>query len=132
VPNDFVVGCSTDYKPRIYSRYTVGVDVAVSATADIVEGRLSLYVAEYTVSTNRVRLVVDGVERVNKTTLGVPSFVDRRLQFGAAVNPSNDPSGFTVGKLAFAGGMTGVDSSFEPLIRTFAKERFPTGLAHAA
>lgn len=132
--NDGVtVGIGTDYKPRVYTRYGTG-SVLSSATADVVEGRLSLYVMQYTYSDNRVRLWVDGTLRINSTSAPSVTQTTRRLVVGSGYfydTSPHDPSGTLKGKIAFGGVMAGAHPSFEPTIRAFAKERFPAGLSHA-
>lgn len=128
--NPVVIGYSTDYKPRFYTKAATP-ELAVAGTAMTVQAnRLSLFVAEWNAGTTTATLTVDGVQAFS-TTLAAPVHTDRRMSAGAATYPT-DPAGMLQGQFAFGGVMNGLDPTFEPLIRAFAKERFPTGMAHAA
>lgn len=127
----FTVGCSTDYKPRVYSRYPG--TVLVSSTADIVEGRMSLFVAQYTVGSNNIKLWVDGVKRIDASPALAVNQTVRRLIVGSTFyndGTDHDLSGAMKGYIGFAGVMSGADSSYVTVLRDFAKERFPAALSH--
>lgn len=124
------MGVASDYKPRVYTRYGTG-SVLASATADFVEGRFSLMVMSYTYGDNRVKMWVDGTLRLNATTAPTVTQTVRRIVVGSGYYLANDPNGALNGKIAFAGVMSGTDAAYEPVIRAFAKARFPLALAHA-
>lgn len=123
------LGFSTDYKVRIYTRYSSAL--ALEAAASLIDNRLSLMVYEWNNATASYKLWVDGNLKLNNNVLAAPNHTDRRLTIGG-LKYSSDPHGMMdFGRIAFGGVMNGVDVAFEPLLRAFAKERFPTGMAHA-
>lgn len=69
----FTVACTTGYKARVYSRYPS--TALETPNAVFVEGRMSLIVAQYVVSSNTIRLWVDGDLKIN----GSPSLAVRRF-----------------------------------------------------
>lgn len=123
------IGYTTDFKARFATRYSG--TVSIEATASVVANRLSLFVAEWDSGAGTGNLWVDGVKVLNAVAPAAPNHTDRRLTVGG-LKYSSDPHGVLVGQFAFGGVMNGIDAAFEPLIRAFAKERFPTGMAHAA
>ena len=130
--NPFAIGCSTDFKPRFYAQIATGSSaLAISSTADFVEDRMSIVVAQYTYADSRVKMWVDGVLVINTTLVSYPLLhTVNQLVVGSYVYTGHDPNGVFYGNIGFAGLMTGTDETFEPIIRTFALERFPTALAH--
>jgi hypothetical protein len=102
----------------------------VESGTSVVANRLSLFVWTYDSAATRNQLTVDGNLVINTTSLVAPNHTDRRLSVGG-IKQTTDPTAMLNGQFAFGGVMNGVNSTFEPLIRAFAKERFPTGLAHA-
>ena len=127
----FSVGMGTDYKPRVYARHHTG-SVMISSTADFADGRMDVVVAQYTYGDNKAKAWISGSLKIDATAAQAVNQTVRRLIVGSAYFTGTDPSGAANGKIGFAGVMAGAHPSFEPLIRAFAKERFPTALAHVA